>query len=57
MEGRMELIKIKGVPTNLKKDLKTISKNSGLTMTAFIKQKLRQIVESSPEQMKVRREA
>ena len=53
----MELIKIKGVPPNLKMDLKTISKNSGLTMTAFIKQKLRQVVDSAPEHLKVRREA
>lgn len=50
-------IMIKGVPNKLKSELKNISKNSGLTLAALLKPKLREIVESYPEQMKIRREA
>jgi len=43
---------LKGVPNQLKNDLKIISKNNGLTMSGYIKSKLREIVESCPPNLR-----
>jgi hypothetical protein len=45
-------IKLTGVSSQLKDDLVTISKNSGLTLSAFLKAKLRDIVEMTPPQLR-----
>lgn len=40
----------------LKETLSNIAQNEGNTLSAFLRPKLRQIVDSYPEQMKVKRE-
>jgi hypothetical protein len=49
-------IMIKGVPNQLKSDLQNIAKNSGVTLAGLLKPKLREIAESYPQQMKIRRQ-
>jgi hypothetical protein len=46
-------IRLKGVSNQLKHDLTNISKNTGLTLSGFVKSKLREIAESYPDRMKI----
>lgn len=45
---------IKGFPADLKDAIKIIAKNQGISMSAFIKTKMREIVNSCPDHMKVK---
>lgn len=45
-------IRIYGVSAQVKKDLINISKNTGVTLAALLKPKLREIAESYPESMR-----
>jgi predicted DNA-binding protein len=49
-------LRLRRISPTLKKDLKNIAKNTGITMASFIKSKLREIVDSYPEQMKINRQ-
>jgi hypothetical protein len=48
---------IDGIPAKVKRDLKNIAANMGVTMNAFVKQQLTVIVNSQPEHLKKEPEA
>lgn len=54
--GEQKYLRISGVPNQLANELQNIAKNSGVTLAALLKPKLREIAESYPQQMKIRRQ-
>lgn len=50
-----EDIYIKNVPHNLKEDIKTIAENLGITMSQLLKPKLREIRDSYPPDLRIKR--
>lgn len=54
--ARENEIRIYGVSSQVKNELKTIAKNTGVTLAGLLKPKLREIAESYDKQMKVRRD-
>lgn len=50
--ARTSEIRIKGVSSQLKTDLKNISRNTGLTLAGYVKWKLKEIVAATPATMK-----
>jgi DNA polymerase III delta prime subunit len=49
-------LRIRRFSPSLKKDLKNIAENTGITLTSLLKSELRKLAESYPEKMKVKRE-
>ena len=45
-------LRVRGVPKTLKQAIENIAKNEGTTMSAWVKQQIRPIVNSYPENMK-----
>lgn len=48
----LETIKIHGVPSVLKNNLRTIAKNKGVTMSGDLKNVLRQYVRDQPDRLR-----
>jgi len=46
-------IRITNIPPEVLKDLRNIAKNSGITLSAFLKPKLRKITAEYPAEMKI----
>jgi len=46
-------IRITNIPPEVLKDLRNIAKNSGITLSAFLKPKLRKITAEYPPEMKI----
>jgi hypothetical protein len=54
--AKSDELRLRGISGKLKDDLVTIAENEGVNLSALLRPKLRQIVESYPAQMKQRRE-
>lgn len=52
MADERDELRLKGVSKSLKAEIRNISKNSGVTMSGFLKTKIREIVESYPPHMR-----
>jgi hypothetical protein len=44
--------RVKGVSNQLFDDVRTISKNMGITMSGFLKAKIREVVDSTPDHLR-----
>ena len=49
-------IKVTGIPRKLKNQLKTLSENKGITLSALVRGALRKFYESEPENLKIKRD-
>lgn len=54
--AKSDELRLRGISGKLKEDLQTIARNEGVNLSALLKPRLRQIVDSYPPQMRVKRE-
>lgn len=52
MNDNRSEIRLEGVPSKTKNELKNIAKNLGVTLNGFLKPKLKEIADSYPEELK-----
>jgi hypothetical protein len=55
--AKSDELRLRGISGKLKEELVNIAENEGINLSALLRPKLRQIVDSYPQQMKIRREA
>lgn len=54
--AKSDELRLRGISGKLKEELTIIAENEGINLSALLRPKLRQIVDSYPQQMKTKRQ-